>query len=140
MSTVSEKHNDSNSPLLIVGALIVGYGVVRLLPLLLGPWWNHVSEYATWASRLSQPLLLILLGVIFVYLARRGGFTGSSGKLTRSRHDRRISGVAGGFASYLGIDSTIVRLALIAIVILGGWWLVFVVYVGAVIIVPEERA
>lgn len=140
MTTVPEKHNDSNSPLLIVGALIVGYGVVRLLPLLLGPWWGYVNEYATWASRLSQPLLLILLGAIFVYLARRGSFTGSSAKLTRSRRDRRISGVAGGFASYLGIDPTIVRLVLIAIVILGGWWLVFITYVGAAIIVPEEQA
>jgi len=139
MATVPEKHNDSNNPLLIVGALIVGYGVVRLLPLLLGPWWDYVDEYATWASRLSQPLLLILLGAIFVYIARRGGFTGPSGKLARSRHDRRISGVAGGFASYLGIDSTIVRLVLLAIAILGGWWLVFITYVGAAIIVPEER-
>ncbi len=40
--------------------------------------------------------------------------------LRKSYSDRKISGVCGGIAEYLGIDSTIVRLALFLFTFLGG--------------------
>lgn len=59
-------------------------------------------------------------------------------KLTRSRSDRKVAGVAGGMAEYLDIDVTFLRLA----------WLVFIVsttivpglllYVLAAAVMPEE--
>ena len=47
----------------------------------------------------------------------------SGRRLTRSQTDRRIAGVCGGLAEYLGLDSTIVRLA----------WVVLSIYPGAII-------
>jgi phage shock protein PspC (stress-responsive transcriptional regulator) len=58
-------------------------------------------------------------------------------KLARSRDDRWIAGVCGGFARYLGVDSNLVRL----IVVLGtiiGFGSIAVAYVVAWILMPEE--
>ena len=41
-------------------------------------------------------------------------------RLTRSRTDRVIAGVCGGFASYSGIDANIVRLMMVVLAVLGG--------------------
>jgi len=41
-------------------------------------------------------------------------------KLYRSKTDRRIAGVCGGLAEYLGIDSLVVRLIFLAMLIFGG--------------------
>lgn len=58
-------------------------------------------------------------------------------RLVRSRDDRWIAGVCGGFARYLGVDSNLVRL----IVVLGtiiGFGSLAVAYVVAWILMPEE--
>ncbi len=57
-------------------------------------------------------------------------------KLFRSVSDRKLAGVCGGLANYLGVDTTIIRLI----------WVLFVVFGGAGIpaylimwlIIPEE--
>jgi len=41
-------------------------------------------------------------------------------RLTRSRTDRVIAGVCGGFAAYSGIDANIVRLMMVLLAVLGG--------------------
>ena len=43
-----------------------------------------------------------------------------SRRLTRSRTDRMIAGVCGGFAAYSGIDANIVRLMMVLLAVLGG--------------------
>ena len=40
-------------------------------------------------------------------------------RLYRSATDRKICGVCGGLADYFGLDSTLVRLAFIALAVLG---------------------
>lgn len=58
-------------------------------------------------------------------------------RLTRSRTDRKISGICGGIAEYLNVDSTIVRL--IAVVgMIASFSLVFWVYIVAIFVIPEE--
>jgi len=57
-------------------------------------------------------------------------------KLARSRSDKKIAGVCGGFAEYLEIDSTLVRLLWIMLVFFGGWGLV--AYLVAWLIMPVE--
>jgi len=56
-------------------------------------------------------------------------------KLTRSCTDEKIAGVCGGFAEYLDIDSTLVRLVWLAAAFLGGWGLI--AYLIAWIVMPE---
>jgi len=56
-------------------------------------------------------------------------------KLTKSRYDRKLCGVCGGFAEYLNVDVTVVRL-LWAILAFAGCGVV--AYIVAAIIMPEE--
>ncbi len=57
-------------------------------------------------------------------------------KLMRSRKDEKIAGVCGGFAEYLDIDSTLVRLLWVALVFFVGWGVI--AYIIAWIVMPEE--
>ena len=59
-------------------------------------------------------------------------------RLTRSRTDRKIAGVCGGFAAYSGIDVNIVRLVMVVLALLGGSGVVL--YLVAWAIVPVENA
>jgi phage shock protein PspC (stress-responsive transcriptional regulator) len=59
-------------------------------------------------------------------------------RLTRSRTDRVIAGVCGGFAAYSGIDVNIVRLVMVLLALLGGSGVVL--YLVAWVIVPVEDA
>ncbi|MBQ6104776.1 MAG: PspC domain-containing protein [Lachnospiraceae bacterium] len=59
-------------------------------------------------------------------------------KLYKSRSDRKICGVCGGIAEYLGIDSFIVRLATVLLVAFAGMsiW----IYVIAALLMSSEPA
>ncbi len=57
-------------------------------------------------------------------------------RLYRSRIDRKIGGVCGGFAEYLEIDPTIVRLLWILLIFWGGAGLL--AYLIALIIIPNN--
>ena len=61
-----------------------------------------------------------------------------SRRLTRSRTDRMIAGVCGGFAAYSGIDANIVRLVMVLLAVFGGGGVLL--YLVAWVIVPEEQA
>lgn len=61
-----------------------------------------------------------------------------SRRLTRSRTDRMIAGVCGGFAAYSGIDANIVRLVMVVLAVLGGSGVLL--YLIAWVIVPAEGA
>ena len=60
-------------------------------------------------------------------------------RLTRSTQDRKIAGVAGGVAAYFDLDPTIVRLAFIAVALLG-LPAVLVLYVALWVLLPEGTA
>ena len=57
-------------------------------------------------------------------------------KLTRSETDRMISGVCGGLAAYLGIDSVLVRLAFVILLFASG--IGFPIYLILWVIMPRE--
>ncbi|MBO8165000.1 MAG: PspC domain-containing protein [Brevibacillus sp.] len=57
-------------------------------------------------------------------------------RLYRSRDDKKLFGLCGGFARYVGIDSTWVRLGFILLVMFTGVPILF--YLLAVLIVPKE--
>lgn len=59
-------------------------------------------------------------------------------KLYRSRKDKKFSGLCGGIAEYFGLDSSTVRLGVLALVLLAGSGLLF--YIIASCIVPEAPA
>jgi len=57
-------------------------------------------------------------------------------RLTRSRADKKIAGVCGGFANYLEVDATLVRILWLMLAVFGGWGVLG--YVIAWIVMPEE--
>lgn len=58
-------------------------------------------------------------------------------RLYRSRKDRMISGVLGGFAAYFAIDATVVRMLFVLGLFFSAFTLAFV-YLAAIFIMPEE--
>ena len=57
-------------------------------------------------------------------------------KLYRSRTDKKLCGVCGGLAKYLGLDSTIVRLILVLCVLFAGVGVL--AYLIAALVIPNE--
>ena len=57
-------------------------------------------------------------------------------KLRLSQTDKKIGGVCGGLAKFLGIDSTAVRVAMALLVFVGGMSLL--VYLIMWLIIPDE--
>jgi phage shock protein C len=57
-------------------------------------------------------------------------------KLTRSRTDSKIAGVCGGFADYLELDVTLVRIIWLMLAVFGGWGILG--YFIAWIVMPEQ--
>ena len=56
-------------------------------------------------------------------------------RLERTPDDRMVFGIAGGIAKYLGVDSTVVRIAIVALTILGGAGALL--YIAALLLMPE---
>ncbi len=58
-------------------------------------------------------------------------------KLRRSRSNKKVLGVLGGFAQYFGIDATILRIiyVLLSIFVLG---CPIIIYLIAALVMPEE--
>ncbi|MBF0780387.1 MULTISPECIES: PspC domain-containing protein [unclassified Granulicatella] len=62
-------------------------------------------------------------------------------KLYRSRKDRKIAGVCGGFAEYFGIDSMVVRLifgVVIAFLVLPTFGTAVILYIVLALAIPND--
>jgi phage shock protein C len=64
--------------------------------------------------------------------------TSSPRKLTRSTTDRKISGVSGGVAEYLGIDPVLVRVGFVVTTLASGIGLL--AYLALLALVPSDDA
>jgi len=62
--------------------------------------------------------------------------TWANKKLTRSRTDKKIAGVCGGFAHYLDLDVTLVRVIWLMLAVFAGWGIVG--YLIAWLVMLEE--
>jgi phage shock protein PspC (stress-responsive transcriptional regulator) len=58
--------------------------------------------------------------------------------LTRSTTDRKISGVSGGLASYLGVDPLLIRIGFVVTAITSGVGLI--AYLAMMMLVPSDDA
>ncbi|MFA5355157.1 MAG: PspC domain-containing protein [Candidatus Paceibacterota bacterium] len=59
-------------------------------------------------------------------------------KLYRSRKNRMLAGVLGGFGEYFGVDPTVFRVAWVVISVFSGFFPGIIAYFLAVLIVSEE--
>lgn len=58
-------------------------------------------------------------------------------KLRRSSGDRMVSGVCGGWAEYLGVDASVVRIIMVAATVLGAGTPA-IVYAACWFLMPED--
>ena len=59
-------------------------------------------------------------------------------RIYRSRSDRMVAGVLGGWAAYLGFDPSLVRLTFVLLVILTGFFPGVFFYLVMAIVIPRE--
>jgi phage shock protein C len=64
-------------------------------------------------------------------------YTPETKKLRRSRSDKMLTGVCGGWATYLGIDANVLRIGMVAAVFLSVG-IAIPVYIAAAILTPED--
>lgn len=64
-------------------------------------------------------------------------YTPETKKLRRSKSDKMLTGVCGGWSAYLGIDANVLRIGMVAAVFLSVG-IAIPVYVAAAILTPEE--
>jgi phage shock protein C len=61
-------------------------------------------------------------------------------RLVRSTTDKKISGICGGLARYMGIDPTIVRIAVVVVGVVTGFIPVIVAYAILSFVIPRDDA
>ena len=132
-------HRDRGSNFTIVaGFCLLALGVLLLVGQFFGPLFSVFWSLFWFVARLAWPLILIGIGVLLIMRARGAGWNTEGRKYYRSRTDRMLAGVLGGFAHYIGVDATIVRVAYVALSLLTGGLTGIILYVIAMLIVPEE--
>lgn len=127
---------------IIVGAGCVLFGVWRLFGVAFGfGWWTAIQKAIGAVFSYLWPLALICSGVYVVWAARTGRLKGMADvdwkkPFGRSVVDKRISGVCGGIAQFLGIDSTFVRVLAVILFVIAPPFAV-IAYAVAAIFVPK---
>lgn len=60
-------------------------------------------------------------------------------KLTRSYTDRKLAGILGGMAQYIGIDSTLLRVIFIILLFPSGFFPLIITYILLTFVIPNEK-
>lgn len=126
---------------ILVGAVLIFYGVVRLIEHFFGAtWWGIVERIRDTFLTFALPAALIGLGVYLVWAAKTGKLKDisidTSRPMRRSLLDKRILGVCGGLAEYLNIDPAIVRVFAVVFLVLSPW-ITLIVYFIAAVLMPK---
>jgi phage shock protein C len=118
----------------LIGLALIALGVWLLLGRLFYPF----AVIVNFMGRIGWPLVLVGLGVLLILRGRGGGSNVSGKRLYRSRTNRMIGGVIGGFAEFMGVDATVLRVIFAFLTLFTGIWYGLLLYILAMIIVPEE--
>lgn len=123
----------------LIGLGLLAMGVWLLLERVFGWFALPLANIFRFLGSIGWPLVLVGLGIFLIMRARTEGWNMSGKKLYRSRTDRKIGGVLGGLAVYLNADATLVRLLYAVLTVFTGLWAGFLIYVIAMVVVPEEE-
>ena len=135
---MSENKRRSEFTVLFGGALLV-IGFVTLADRFVSWFFIPLSRVLDVLGNVGWPLALVGAGVLLVMRGQAGGWN-TNGALVRSRTDRKIAGVLGGAAAYFKVDPSLMRVAYAIVTVLTGFWPGFLVYVVAMLVVPEEQS
>lgn len=59
-------------------------------------------------------------------------------KLTRSRQNKKLTGVLGGLSEYTGMDASLLRILFVVALIFTGFFPLVIIYLISIFIIPEE--
>jgi len=134
------EHDRNKNVGIIAGATLILLGVYFIVVRVAGPLLVPIRAALDFVWSIGWPLALIGMGVLIIVrrdaLKPVGGLDGR--RLYRSRTDKMVSGVLGGLAVYLGIDSTFLRIGVVLLAILSGGGPAIIAYLIATVIVPVE--
>lgn len=127
---------------ILVGMVLIVYGLVRLCEHFLGAmWWGVFERFWSIFVSFAWPLGLIALGIYLLWVAKSGKFKkisfDSSKPLRPNQNDKRIFGVCGGLAEYFHIDPTVVRVLAIFFLIVSTW-ITLIIYIVAAILMSRN--
>ena len=120
----------------LVGILLVVYGVWKLAERLLSPWWGSLSRLLAAVAGIAWPVAIIVVGLLVIYAVRKGRLHVTGKRLMRSSTDRRIAGVCGGIADYFGIDAVFVRVTWV-VLLFASFGTALLIYFICWAIIPE---
>ena len=120
------------------GVALVALGAWLLAERVFGWLFYPLSRVLHVLGNVGWPLVLVGLGVLLVMRGRNGGWT-STARYSGRGPTARSQALLGGAAVYFGIDSSLARLVYAVLTVLTGFWLGFIVYVIAMVVVPEEQ-
>lgn len=87
-----------------------------------------------------KTVMTIIAGLAIGYFAYQYFVSNAKGKITGRLHksatDKKLAGVCGGLAEYLGVDPTIIRLAWALLIC--GWGTGLLFYIICAFVLPEE--
>ena len=123
---------------LVVGILLVLFGIWQLAERFLGIWFADIWQILSLIFSIVWPLLIIAGGVSLMLVARKGNLSlPTERKLYRSTRSKKLGGVSGGIAEYLGTDPAIVRAVTIVLAILC-WYVILPLYILFWIIIEPD--
>ena len=87
-------------------------------------------------------MMSVAAGLILGYFAVQFFVSGAKGKISgrlhKSRHDKKLAGVCGGLGEYLGVDPTLLRLAWALLAF--SWGAGVLAYIVCAFVLPEGEA
>jgi len=127
---------NKNSIALIIGILLVVFGLWQLAERFFGTFFGEIWRFISLGISILWPLAIIAGGILLMLAARRGKLDLSKDtKLFRSSRSKKLGGVCGGIAEYLNIDPAMVRVITIVLAILC-WYIIVPLYILFWIIIP----
>jgi len=138
----SKKIEPSRNIGVIIGGLLIVIGGLFVLKEVFRGWNSNIFNFLfPFPFGIIWPIILILIGLIFVIGYNRRGVllpTSSTDQLYRSRSDRKVVGVCAGIGQYFSIDPTVIRIVWVFLTIISGFIPGIVVYFVFSLLIPEE--
>ena len=121
-----------------IGILLVIFGLWQLAERLLGTWFWEFWQVVSLVMNILWPIMVIVGGLALVLVARKGNLSLPTDKrLYRSVRNKKISGVCGGIAEYLGVDPAAVRVITIVLAVIY-WYVILPLYILSWIIIETD--
>ena len=134
-----DKKLNKTTVAVIIGCLLMLFGLWQLAERLFGDWFGGVWRIIGMVMNILWPVVLIAAGVFLVVAARRGKLDlPTNKKLFRSTTNKKLAGVCGGIAEYLGVDPAMVRIISIVLAI-ASWYVIIPLYLLFWVIIPTSN-